>query len=909
MKKLLLSMLMLLMSFMLFSPSAYASGDPGFTVYAFTASDTTHNLPDDLDLSKTIIFVGGLKIYEYGVELYPYDDEINDWPVVDLRLDEYATDGIFRISNWPSEENAEFNSSTHPHAPSGLLNSIGLDIVIIVSDNPDSFTAWGYQMHTEPEQGTNEAYFYDVLNNDPTRITVYSNGRLSFYNGDPGVGFIVSYGHDAYGFYFSIHDAVVRDVIGLRMDYSEVDNTFEYSNVIIIAAESSSEAPDTTGWTQDGTYYKLDDPTPASGESITVTSPFGNPLEYRLIISGNTIQDWTVAPSTFQVTMRIEMVGVGDFNHYLEITGDNYEDSFGPYLDPINYEGFEIRTSSLEVLPSGWFENNGYWFAEDPTPSPGETKTLVSPFGTPIEYRLRNGETVVKNWTAAPSSIDITLRVEFIALGDFNFYIDIIGVEFTDTLGPYMNSDVFINGFEVRTNEPFVDASPIIEGQQYFTVSYHQPVTETSIRSNIYAWDEVDGNLTSSIQLVSDGYTPNKNTVGTYEVKYRVTDSSNNTAYLTVYVMVIDQIAPVFNFGNDVIYQSYKTLRTFTSTVVISDGHDGNVNATVSEDTYTANYNIIGEYHITYSATDASGNTATMTRTVIVVDDVPPVITGPTVITKSYNTILTTAQIMAQLTALDEIDGDVSGSFMVMSSTYGGKSNVPGTYTIVFRAIDASGNSAQRSVTIIVTDNIPPIWYATNNFLITLDQAVQLSTNQIINTLQLSGFITDTQASNLYVVSDEYQQSQDIGTYNLVFGITGQSETLTVTLVVYNLSLEEPGMYTVSFNSNGGSFVPSISTDGTPVSAPTAPTRTGYVFSGWYTDEALTTLYLFASEVTADMTLYAKWTLAGGGTTPPPVTSEGLTTLQIVGIALGGLIVLSILSAALSPKKFGGRRR
>lgn len=66
----------------------------------------------------------------------------------------------------------------------------------------------------------------------------------------------------------------------------------------------------------------------------------------------------------------------------------------------------------------------------------------------------------------------------------------------------------------------------------------------------------------------------------------------------------------------------------------------------------------------------------------------------------------------------------------------------------------------------------------------------------------------------------------------------------------------------VSFNSNGGSTVATITDvdDGTTISAPTAPTKAGYRFLGWYEDSALTNPWNFATEtVEADMTLYAGW--------------------------------------------------
>ena len=48
----------------------------------------------------------------------------------------------------------------------------------------------------------------------------------------------------------------------------------------------------------------------------------------------------------------------------------------------------------------------------------------------------------------------------------------------------------------------------------------------------------------------------------------------------------------------------------------------------------------------------------------------------------------------------------------------------------------------------------------------------------------------------------------------------------------------------------------------------TTPSREGYDFVGWYTDEACTTQYDFDAPVTSDLTLYAKWTEAEQPTDP-----------------------------------------
>ena len=65
----------------------------------------------------------------------------------------------------------------------------------------------------------------------------------------------------------------------------------------------------------------------------------------------------------------------------------------------------------------------------------------------------------------------------------------------------------------------------------------------------------------------------------------------------------------------------------------------------------------------------------------------------------------------------------------------------------------------------------------------------------------------------------------------------------------------------VTFNSNGGSAVEDeVTFIGELATEPTAPSRAGYNFNGWYSDEALTTEWDFDTDtVDEDTTLYAGW--------------------------------------------------
>lgn len=68
-------------------------------------------------------------------------------------------------------------------------------------------------------------------------------------------------------------------------------------------------------------------------------------------------------------------------------------------------------------------------------------------------------------------------------------------------------------------------------------------------------------------------------------------------------------------------------------------------------------------------------------------------------------------------------------------------------------------------------------------------------------------------------------------------------------------------LYTVTFNSNGGSDVPGQIRANAAATAP-AVSRAGYTLVGWYTDEACTAAYDFTQPVTDSVTLYAKWEAA-----------------------------------------------
>jgi uncharacterized repeat protein (TIGR02543 family) len=103
------------------------------------------------------------------------------------------------------------------------------------------------------------------------------------------------------------------------------------------------------------------------------------------------------------------------------------------------------------------------------------------------------------------------------------------------------------------------------------------------------------------------------------------------------------------------------------------------------------------------------------------------------------------------------------------------------------------------------------------------------------------------------------------------------SDTVTANITLYAKWTQNPaGTFTVTFNADGGTPTPADQAvaDGGSVTAPAAMTKNGYTFDAWYKEAAFTTQWNFATDtVTADITLYAKWTQQPSGTLRYEVTT------------------------------------
>uniref|UniRef100_UPI001CCED97E immunoglobulin-like domain-containing protein n=1 Tax=Hyalangium gracile TaxID=394092 RepID=UPI001CCED97E len=217
------------------------------------------------------------------------------------------------------------------------------------------------------------------------------------------------------------------------------------------------------------------------------------------------------------------------------------------------------------------------------------------------------------------------------------------------------------------------------------------------------ATDVCAGNLDAAVQVAG---AVNPAVVGNYNVSYTVSDTTGNTAGpVNRAVTVSDTLAPTIAV-NGPVDQTFECGSTYVDPgATASDQCAGNLTSAIVA-TRTNDPANPGNFTITYSVTDPSGNTFTspVVRTVNVDDNAAPtlVLNGPAL----QNLECGTPFVDPGATANDACTGDLSGAISRSGTV---NSAVPADYTLIYNVADSSGNSAPSvSRTVHVADTLAP---------------------------------------------------------------------------------------------------------------------------------------------------------------------------------------------------------
>ena len=276
---------------------------------------------------------------------------------------------------------------------------------------------------------------------------------------------------------------------------------------------------------------------------------------------------------------------------------------------------------------------------------------------------------------------------------------------------------------------------------------------------------------------------------GTTTVTYTATDESGNVTTQCVDYVVRDYIAPVINLRTlDVINHRVNTPYTpvpATASDNLYNNTQISLTGSSNVDAYT-----LGTYQDTYTAIDAAGNTSTAIRTVNVIDDLKPTITGK-------RGPIVKLGVGSQVDAIDyvlfadnyDVPTDLAANHTVVSNDL--NLQEAGIYSVVFKTEDNSGNESDNYVLLFeVGYQFEKEINSVNT--VSLDDLLAVSPNPTSGQLNISVNLSENEVINL-----------------AIFNTVGQ-EVLTVTNgkvsngnYTVDLNDQANGIYYVKMNVKG----------------------------------------------------------------------------------------------------------
>ncbi|HYI03220.1 immunoglobulin-like domain-containing protein [Hyalangium sp.] len=212
------------------------------------------------------------------------------------------------------------------------------------------------------------------------------------------------------------------------------------------------------------------------------------------------------------------------------------------------------------------------------------------------------------------------------------------------------------------------------------------------------ATDTCIGPMTSSIVRTGS---VNTAVIGSYMLRYDVSDGYNSAAQRTRTVIVADTRKPTVTLTGPLSHTVECGAPYADPGATATDLCAGNLPVVA---TNPPNVGQPGSYTLQYRATDPSGNTATaaQNRVVTVADTLPPTVTlnGPA----SMAVECASPFQDPGATASDQCSGAVS-----VTSSGWGNSQVPGVQTITYSATDRAGHTASTTRRVTVSDTLPPV--------------------------------------------------------------------------------------------------------------------------------------------------------------------------------------------------------
>ncbi len=218
-------------------------------------------------------------------------------------------------------------------------------------------------------------------------------------------------------------------------------------------------------------------------------------------------------------------------------------------------------------------------------------------------------------------------------------------------------------------------------------------------------WNEPTASDNCDVTLTSDFSSGDTFPIGTTTVTYTVTDASGNAATCSFDVIVTDDEAPMMLCPADISVSNDAGLCSAVVTWPAPMTSDNCQGTTLTSSHNSGDVFPVGTTTVSYTATDASGNTVTCSFDIEVTDDEAPTATCPADVVVPVDMGACYAAVSWPLPTFADNCGAAAIKF---SSHEIGDVFLVGTTTVSYTIVDEAGNTTSCSFDVTVEDNIAP---------------------------------------------------------------------------------------------------------------------------------------------------------------------------------------------------------
>ena len=298
-----------------------------------------------------------------------------------------------------------------------------------------------------------------------------------------------------------------------------------------------------------------------------------------------------------------------------------------------------------------------------------------------------------------------------------------------------------------------------------YTINYDNRLSLEEIKQDIIAYDFYDNEqITPTVELDEYSSAVANNNLGTFSVKLKATDTSNNSTTINLIFQIIDTTKPVYN-GDRNISIHYtdlpkNNLLDLTQYIFAEDNHDGIIYLNDSYKTYSPK--MFTSETLDFTFQDSSGNSINESITITITDNIQPTIVGEDSVSIYQYQFSSINELISKYTISDEGSG-IKQAYIESNIT---DLNNPGEYDITLVAIDNSSNTASKKIKLTIKDGVGPVFFV-NVSSLTLTNDVSLTANEIVDELIKNGSIKNINYRKAEFITKSYQEnSSKEGSYD-----------------------------------------------------------------------------------------------------------------------------------------------